>query len=124
MEPFSNPALLLDAQVVLHAGIIGYVISALIAGVVLYLCAMFLPGVHISGFGSAILLAVIVGALTGLLGNIIPNIFGLGGFIATVLALLAGDALMDSVKLDAWWWAAIVAVIVGITSGLPGLFGA
>ena len=124
MELFSNPALLLDAQVVLHAGIIGYVISALIAGVVLYLCAMFLPGVHISGFGSAILLAVIVGALTGLLGNIIPNIFGLGGFIATVLALLAGDALMDSVKLDAWWWAAIVAVIVGITSGLPGLFGA
>ena len=122
MELLSNPALLLDAQVVLHAGVLSYLWSALIAAVVLILCAFVLPGVHIDGFVSALILGVIVGAIVGLVGRFFDGFGWIGGLVVTTLALIAGDALMDSVKLDAWWWAVIVAVIVSITSGLPGLF--
>ena len=122
MDIFSNPAFLLDAQVVLHAGVLSYLWSALIAAVVLILCAFVLPGVHIDGFVSALILGIIVGAIVGLVGMLLPGFGWVGGLIVTTLALIAGDAIMDSVKLDAWWWALIVAVIVSITSGLPGLF--
>lgn len=122
MDFFTTPALLLDAQVVLHAGVLSYVWSALIAAVVLILCSFVLPGVHIDGFVSALILGIIVGAIVGLVENFFSGFGWVGGLIITTLALVAGDALMDSVKLDAWWWAVIVAIIVSITSGLPGLF--
>ena len=122
MQFLTDSALLLDAQAVLHAGVLSYLWSALIAAVVLILCSFVLPGVHIDGFVSALILGVIVGAIVGLVANFLPSFGWLGGLIITTLALIGGDALMDSVKLDAWWWAVIVAVIVSITSGLPGLF--
>ena len=114
--------LLLDAAV-LHAGVFSYLWSALIAAVVLILCSFVLPGVHIQGFGSALLLGIIVGAIVGLVGGLFAGLGWVGALIITTLALMAGDALMASVKLDAWWWAVIVAIIVAITSGLPTLFG-
>lgn len=122
MDMLSSPALLLDAQVALHAGVFSYLWSALIAAVVLILCSFVLPGVHIDGFLSALVLGIIVGAIVGLVGLLLPGFGWVGGLIVTTLALMAGDALMDSVRLDAWWWAVIVAIIVGITSGLPDLF--
>ena len=119
----SSPALLLDATAVLQAGVLSYLWSALIAAVVLILCSFVLPGVHIQGFGSALLLGIIVGAIVGLVGGLFDGFGWVGGLIVTTLALMGGDAVMDSVKLDAWWWAVIVAIVVGITSGLPTLFG-
>ena len=118
-----DSTLLLDATAVLQAGVLGYLWSALIAAVVLILCSFVLPGVHIQGFGSALLLGVIVGAIVGIVGYLLPGFGWIGGLIVTTLALMAGDAIMDSVKLDAWWWAVIVAIIVSITSGLPGFIG-
>ncbi len=123
MDQFFTQGLLLDATVALQAGVLSYVWSALIAAVVLILCSFVLPGVHIEGFGSALLLGVIVGAIVGLIGLILPGFGWIGGLIVTTLALIGGDALMDSVKIDAWWWAVIVAIIVGITSGLPNFIG-
>lgn len=115
--------LLLNAAVVAQAGVLGYLWSALIAGVVLIACAYVLPGVHIDSFISALILGVIVGAIVGIVGSILPGLGWIGGLAITTIALIVGDNLMDSVKLDAWWWALIVAVIVSIFSGLPSFIG-
>ena len=123
MDHIFSQTLFLEATTVLQAGVLGYVWSALIAAVVLILCSFVLPGVHIDGFVSALILGVIVGAIVGLVGMLLPGFGWVGGLIVTTLVLIGGDALMDSVKIDAWWWAVIVAIIVSITSGLPGLFG-
>ena len=123
MDQFFTQGLLLDGAVVLQAGVLSYVWSALIAAVVLIICAFVLPGVHIEGFGSALILGIVVGAIVGLVGLVLPGFGWIGGLVITTLALIGGDAMMDSVKIDAWWWAVIVAILVGITSGLPNFIG-
>ncbi len=123
MDQVFSQGLFLDATLALQAGVLSYVWTALIAAVVLIICSFVLPGVHIEGFGSALILGVIVGAIVGLIGLVLPGFGWIGALIITTLALLGGDAMMDSVRLDAWWWAVIVAIIVGITSGLPNFIG-
>ena len=120
---FSEP-LLLDAVILAEAGVLGYLWTALISALVLIGCAYLLPGVHISGFGSALVLAVITGGLVGLIGYFVDGLGWVGALVVTTLALIIGDKLMDSVKLDAWYWALAVAVIVSLLSGVPTFLGA
>lgn len=111
--------LFLNASLVLEAGVFGYLWSALISSVVLIACAYLLPGVHIDSFVSALILAVIVGAIVSVVGMLLPGFGWVGGLVVTALALIIGDNLMDSVKLDAWWWALIVALIVSVFASIP-----
>ena len=111
--------LFLNATTVLEAGVFGYVWSALISSVVLIACAYLLPGVHIDNFVSALILAVIVGAIVSVVGMVLHSFGWVGSLVITTGALIAGDKLMDSVKLDEWWWAAVVAVIVSVFASIP-----
>lgn len=120
--------LLLDTAVVAQAGVFGYLITAIVTGGVLIGCAYFMKGVHIESFSSALILAVIVGAIVALA----EMVFGQSssGFISSVFslvigagALIAGDKLMDTVKIDSIWWALGIAVVLALANGIVGTFG-
>ena len=114
--------LLLQATVVAEAGLLSYIVTVVVTAAVLIGCAYVLPGVHIDSFVSALILAVIVGLLTGLLS--IFNFdwlngltLGIWSLIIAAVALVIGDKIMDSVRLDSFVWALAVAAILALVNG-------
>ena len=114
--------LLLQATVIAEAGLLSYIVTVLVTAAVLIGCAYVLPGVHIDSFVSALILAVIVGLLTGRLS--IFNFdwlngltLGIWSLIIAAVALVIGDKIMDSVRLDGFVWALAVAAILALVNG-------
>ena len=126
----SAAPLFLDAAVVAEAGLIGAIVSALITAAVLIGCAYVFPGVHIDSFVSALILAVVVSLILLVAGLILPTSTG-GGLISSLIALVVtagalilGDKLMDSVRLDGFVWAFAVAGVLALVSYfLPTIVG-
>ncbi len=121
-ELFATPSALFAADVVAQAGLIGYILTVVVTAVVLIACAYIFPGVHIDSFGSALILAIIVGIIVAVAGWIIPSGTGLISAIVSLLvgaaALVLGDKLMDGVKLDSFVWALAVAAVLAVVNGL------
>lgn len=130
LDPFLSADLLLHAAVVAEAGLIGTVVAALVTAAVLIGCAYLMPGVHISSFVSALLLAIVVAVILAVAGLLLPTETG-GGLISSLIALVVtagalilGDKLMDSVRLDSFGWAFAVAVVLAVVSYfLPTIAG-
>ena len=122
LDQLLSGSLLLDAAVVAQAGILGYIITAVVTAAVLIGCAYVFPGVHIDSFVSALILAVIVGAIVAVAGIVLPTATGLITAIISLVvgagALMLGDSLMDSVKLDGFIWALAVAAVLAVVNGL------
>lgn len=129
-EQLFTADLLLQATVVAEAGLIGTIVAALITAAVLIGCAYLMPGVHISSFVSALILAVIVAVILAVAGLILPTETG-GGLITSIIALVVtagalviGDKVMDSVRLDSFVWALAVAGVLAVVSYfLPTIAG-
>ena len=125
MDLLNSIELLMQTPYMLEAGIIGTLVRILITAAVLLACAYLFPGVTIEGFGSALVLAVIVGILVWILSIFnfgwLNNItFGLWSLVITAVALILADKLMDSVKLDSFLWALAVAGTLALVNGLLG----
>ncbi len=114
--------LLLQATVVAEAGILGYIVTVLVTAVVLLGCAYIFPGVHIAGFGSALVLAIIVGLLTALLSILnfdwLNGItLGIWSLVVAAVAIVIADKVMSSVRLDSFLWALAVAGVLALVNG-------
>lgn len=122
LDQLLSSNLFLEATIVAEAGILGYILTAVVTAAILIACAYLFPGVHIDSFVSALILAVIVGAIVAVAGIILPTASGLiTGIISLVVgagALMLGDSLMDSVKLDGFVWALAVAGVLALVNGL------
>ncbi|WP_026934019.1 phage holin family protein [Christiangramia echinicola] len=109
---------------------IQWLIHILIDAVVLLVAAKFLSTVHLKGFKTALIVALIIGVLSFLLSwllTAILNIATLGifyflglGFITRVIAyaivIEIADKLTDDFKTDGFWpslWLAILIAIIG-----------
>jgi len=109
---------------------IQWLIHILIDALVLLIAAKFLSTVHLKGFKSALIVALIIGVLSFLLSwllTAILNIATLGifyflglGFITRVIAyaivIEIADKLTDDFKTEGFWpslWLAIFIAIVG-----------
>lgn len=109
---------------------IQWIIHILIDAVVLLVAAKFISKVHLSGFKSAIIVALIIGVLSFLLSwllTAILNIATLGifyflglGFVTRVIAyaivIEIADKLSSDFKTEGFWpslWLAILIAIVG-----------
>lgn len=121
IDLIQQPLLLDAAAVVAEASVLGYILTALVTAGVLIACAYAFPGVHISGFVSALILAVIVGAIVAVAGIILPS--GEGGGLSAIISLLVGagalilaDKVMDTVRLDSFVWALAVAAILALVN--------
>ena len=122
LESFLTADLLLQAVVVAEASLIGAIVAALITAAVLVGCAYLMPGVHVDSFVSALILAVVVAVILAVAGILLPTETG-GGFISSLIALVVtagalilGDKLMASVRLDSFGWAFAVAVVLAVVS--------
>ncbi|MFC3158628.1 putative membrane protein [Chryseobacterium arachidis] len=102
------------------------IIRLLITAVVAYLLTWILPGVHFTGFGGAIIFAIVLGILN-LIVKPILNLFGLPLTIITLglftlvinaIIILMADYFIDSMAVDGFLWAFVFSILLSIVTSL------
>lgn len=102
--------------------IINWVISAIAIIITGYL----LPGVHISGFGTALVTAVVLGIINAFIKPVLilltlpVNILTLGlfTFVINALIILLVSNLVSGFKVDGFWWALLFSIILSIVNSV------
>lgn len=98
------------------------VLQIIISSVAVYFTAWLLPGISVKSFGSAIIVAIVLGLLNALLKPVLQlisfpiTVLTLGLFllvINTVIILLA-SWLISSFHVENFWWALLFSVIMSI----------
>ena len=100
----------------------GIIIKILLTGVAALLAAYILPGVQIDGFGSALILAVVLALLNLVVRPIlvlltIPvTILTLGLFLLVINALiiLMAEYLIPGFQVDGFLWALIFSLVLSL----------
>ena len=106
-----------------------FIIEILLMGLAMLLGAYLVPGVHIDGFGTAIIAAVLIALANATIGFILRMLtfpinfltLGLVSFIITVLMILLVDNVMSGFSTSGFFAAAILAIVVAL---IKAVFGA
>ena len=105
------------------------IIEILLSGLAMLLGSYLVPGVHIDGFGTAIIAAILIALANATIGLILRLLtfpinfltLGLMSFIITVLMVLLVDSLMAGFNTSGFFAAAFLAIVVAL---IKALFGA
>lgn len=97
-------------------------VRILVNAVIVLVLAWLLPGVEVSGFGAAIIVAVVLGLLNALLKPLliiltIPiTILTLGLFLLVINAIiiLITDSLIGGFWVSNFWWALLFSLLLSI----------
>lgn len=105
----------------------GLILQIIISSVAVYFTAWLLPGISVKSFGSAVIVAIVLGVLNAILKPVLQfvsfpiTILTLGLFllvINTVIVLLASWLIGNGFHVENFWWALIFSVIMSIVVSL------
>jgi len=105
-----------------------FIIEIFIMGLALLLGAYLVPGVHINGFGTAIMAALLIALANATIGFILRVLtfplnlltLGLMSFVITVLMVLLVDNLLAGFSTTGFFAAAILAIVVALFKAILG----
>ncbi|MBO6212265.1 putative membrane protein [Algoriella xinjiangensis] len=106
-----------------------FIINLLVSALVVFGLANILPGVSIKGYGSAIIVALVIGLLNAVVKPVLSFIsipvtiltLGLFSFVITAIIILLASAIMgDSFHVDGFWYALIFGVVLAIVNSIIG----
>ena len=108
----------------------GFIIKLLLTGVAVVLASYFLPGVHVSGFGTALIVALVLAVLNAILRPILVllslpiTILTLGLFLLVINALiiLLADSLIAGFEVDGFIWALIFSLVLSVITYIIDMF--
>ncbi len=107
------------------------IIRLLVTAVVAFFLTKVLSGVHIDGFSTAIVFAIVLGVLNLIVTPILKILglpltiltLGLFSLVINALVILIADYFIDGMQVDGFWWAFIFSIALSlITSLLSGIF--
>ena len=107
----------------------GFIINLLVSALVVFGLANILPGVSVKGYGSAIIVAIVIGLLNAVVKPILNFIslpvtiltLGLFSFVITAIIILLASAIMgDSFHVDGFWYALLFGIVLAIVNSLVG----
>ena len=107
------------------------IIRLLVTAVSAYFLAQILPGIQISGFGGAVIFAVVLGILNLIVTPVLKILglpltiitLGLFSLVINAIVILIADYFIDSMNVDGFLWAFIFSILLSlITSLLNGIF--
>ena len=101
-----------------------FILRLLISGIIAYVLAKILSGIHISNITTAIIFALVLACLNAIIKPILVVLtlpitvvtLGLFLFVINALIILLADKLMDGIKVDGFWWALIFSIILSVFS--------
>lgn len=107
------------------------IIRLLVTAVVAFFLTKVLSGVHIDGFSTALVFAIVLGVLNLIVTPILKILglpltiltLGLFSLVINALVILIADYFIDGMQVDGFWWAFIFSIALSlITSLLSGIF--
>ncbi len=107
------------------------IINLLVTAAVAFLLTKVLSGVHIDGFATAIVFAIVLGILNLIVSPILKLLglpltiitLGLFSLVINAVVILIADYFIDGMQIDGFWWAFIFSIALSlITSLVSGIF--
>ena len=106
-----------------------FLLSLLLSAVAVIIAAYIVPGVVVDGFGTALLVAIVLGLINATVGFILKLMtaplnwltFGLISLIINVLIVLLVDNLISGFSTNGFWTAALFALVLAIIQSLFGV---
>ncbi|MEJ7611522.1 MAG: phage holin family protein [Ferruginibacter sp.] len=101
-----------------------FFIRLLISGVITYVLAKILSGVHIDHFGTAVIFALVLAFLNAIVKPILIVLtlpvtvvtIGLFLFVINAIIILLADWMISGIKVDGFWWALLFSIILSLFS--------
>lgn len=102
------------------------VIQLIISTLAVLVTSYLLPGVHVENFMTAVLVAVVLGALNTFLKPVLiifalPAVvltFGLFLIFINMLIILLADKLIDGFEVRGWMWALLFSIVMWAVTGI------
>lgn len=100
------------------------VLNILVSAVAVLVTGRLLSGVTVDGFGTAILVAVVLGVVNAVLGPVLfyltlpINVITLGLFTFVIIAglVMTTAAVVPGFKVASWWWALGFAFVLALVN--------
>jgi putative membrane protein len=98
------------------------ILTLLLSSIAVFITANILPGVHVQGFGTALMVAVVLGIINTFIRPVIfiltlpINILTLGLFTLVIIAglIMLTAAIVPGFQVDGFWWAIAFAFVLWI----------
>ena len=102
------------------------ILRLLISGLAIVFSAWVLPGVHIEGYFSAIVLAIVLLLLNTFVKPFLVILtlpvtavtLGLFLLVVNALIILLADYIMADFYVDGFWWALLFSIVLSLTTSL------
>jgi len=102
------------------------ILNILVSAVAVLVTGRLLSGVTVNGFGTAILVAIVLGVVNAVLGPILLfltlplNVLTLGLFTFVIIAVLVmiSAAIVPGFKVASFWWALGFAFVLAFVNGV------
>ncbi len=102
----------------------GILINWILSGLVILAAAYLLPGVHVAGFQSALVAALVLGIINAFLKPILLILtlpitlltLGLFTFVINALLILLASSLVPGFKVDGFLWALILSIFLSVAN--------
>lgn len=103
-----------------------FIIRLLVTAAVAYLLSMILSGVHIAGFQTAIIFALVLAILNFIVRPLLVLLtlpitiitLGIFLFIINALIIMLADRFIDGIKVDGFLWALIFSLVLSFVSAI------
>jgi len=107
-----------------------YIIEILLIGVAVSVAAYFIPGVEVSGFGTAVLAGILIALANATIGSVLRLLtfpinfmtLGLVSFLITVLMVLLVDHYLPNFNISGFIATVKFAIALAILKAILGLF--
>lgn len=103
-------------------GLSHIILTLLVSSIAVFVSANLLPGVHVQNFGTALMVAVVLGIINAFIRPIIfiltlpINILTLGLFTLVIIAglIMLTATIVPGFQVDGFWWAIAFAFVLWI----------
>ncbi len=107
-----------------------FIINTLVSAVAVLISAWLLPGVHVTDYVSALLVAVVLAFLNAVVKPILTiltipiTFFTLGFFLLVINALIIilASKIIPEFHVSGFWWALIFSLILSLVTGILNMF--
>lgn len=105
-------------------------LAIIISTIAVFVTAHILPGVHVEGWGTALVVAVILGFINAFIRPLLflltlpINILTLGLFTFVIMAfcVILTTYIVPGFTVDGFWWALAFALVLSILNGFLSAF--
>lgn len=100
-------------------------ITILLSTIAVFVTAHILPGIHVSGIGTALVVAVVLSIVNAFIRPLLLiltlpiNILTLGLFTFVIIGglVLLVSAIVPGFTVDGFWWAVAFAIVLAVING-------